>query len=131
MRSLVACVCLVASVAYGQPPASNYPSKPLRVVLGFTPGSVIDVMTRLITPKLGEVLGQPVIVENKPGAGSNIGTELVARAPPDGYTLLMGGIVNTINASLVPNLPFDFARDITPVVQIGRASCRERVCLAV
>ena len=92
-----------------------YPNKPLKLVLGFPPGSAADVVARLLAPRLGDNLGQPVVVENRPGAGSNIAGEAVARSPADGYTLLLGSVANAINATLSRNLSFDFARDFAPV----------------
>ena len=121
IRALVALLVIATvtlPVAQGQ---SSYPVKPIRIMLGFTPGSLIDLTTRLITPRLADALGQQVIVENKPGASSNIATEQVIRAPADGYTLLMGGVVNPINTTLYSSLPFDFIRDTAPIVLVGTA----------
>ncbi len=109
---------IAASAAHAQSP---YPVKPIRIVLGFTPGSLIDLTTRMVAPRLSDALGQQVIVENKPGASSNIATEQVIRAPADGYTLLMGGVVNPINTTLYASLPFDFIRDTAPIVLVGTA----------
>jgi tripartite-type tricarboxylate transporter receptor subunit TctC len=92
-----------------------WPSKPIRFVNGFTPGSAADVVARLIAPRLSEGLGQTLLVENRPGAGSNIAAEGVARSAADGYTLLLGSVANTINATLSKNLSFDFSRDFAPV----------------
>ena len=99
--------------------AQSWPSKPLRIVIGFPPGASADVAARLVAAKMSESLGQPILIENKPGAGSNIATEFVVRAPADGYTLLLGTIANTINASLSKNLPFDFGRDLAPVASLA------------
>ncbi len=99
--------------------AQSWPSKPLRLVIGFPPGASADVAARLVAAKMSESLGQAVVIENKPGAGSNIATEFVVRAPADGYTLLLGTIANTINASLSKNLPFDFGRDLAPVTSLA------------
>jgi len=92
-----------------------YPAKPIRVIVGFPPGSGADITARVIGAKAGEALAQQVIVDNRPGAASNIAAELSAKAPPDGYTLFIGTVANTINATLYPKLPFDFARDFAPV----------------
>ena len=94
---------------------SAWPGKPIRFVNGFTPGSAADVVARLIAPRLSEGLGQTLLVENRPGAGSNIAAEGVARSAADGYTLLLGSVANTINATLSKNLSFDFSRDFAPV----------------
>jgi tripartite-type tricarboxylate transporter receptor subunit TctC len=100
--------------------AQTYPSRPVRLVVGFPPGSGIDVVARVITPSLSERLGQPIVVENRPGASSNIATEAVVRAAPDGYTLLWVGPPVAINATLYEKLNFDFLRDIAPVGGINR-----------
>jgi tripartite-type tricarboxylate transporter receptor subunit TctC len=95
--------------------AQAYPSRPVRIIVGFAPGGGADIGARLIAQWLSERLGQPFIIENRPGAGTNIGTEAVVRAPPDGYTLLYIGHSNAINATLYDKLNFDFIRDIAPV----------------
>ena len=98
----------------------NYPSHPVRWVVPYTAGGATDVLSRLICQRLSERLGQPFIVENKPGAGSNIGTQAVINSPADGYTLLLTSTANAINASFDPSLPYDFARDIAPVAGVAR-----------
>jgi len=98
--------------------AESYPSRPVHVVVGFPPGSGPDIVARLLGQKLSERLGQSFIVENRPGAGSNIATETVVRAPADGYTLLFAAASNAINATLYANLTFDFMRDIAPVASV-------------
>jgi tripartite-type tricarboxylate transporter receptor subunit TctC len=95
--------------------AQTYPVKPVRVVVGFPPGSGADITARVICAKVGEPLGQQVLVDNRPGAGSNIAADIVAKAPADGYTLFIGTVANTINATLYSKLPFDFQRDFAPV----------------
>ena len=95
--------------------AQTYPSRPVRWVVGFPAGGAADIVARLLGQWLSDRLGQPVIIENRPGAGSNTGTEVVVRATPDGYTLLAATATNTINAALYKNLNFDFIRDISPV----------------
>lgn len=99
--------------------AQSWPAKPLRLVIGFPPGASADVAARLVAAKMSESLGQAVLIENKPGAGSNIATEFVVRAAADCYTLLLGSIANTINASLSQNLPFDFGRDLAPITSLA------------
>jgi len=100
--------------------AQAYPTRPVRIIVGFPPGGPNDITARLIGQTLSERFGQPLIVENRPGASSNIGTEAVVRAPPDGYTLLMINPPNAINATLYGNLKFNFIRDIAPVASIAR-----------
>ena len=101
--------------------ADNYPSRPVRVIVGFPAGSAPDVVSRLVAQPLSQRIGQPVVTEDRPGAGGTIATETVVRARPDGYTLLLANNANAINAALYPNLNFNFIRDIAPVALIGGA----------
>jgi tripartite-type tricarboxylate transporter receptor subunit TctC len=100
--------------------AEAYPSRPVRLIAGFPPGGVVDVFARLIGQWLSDRLGQPIIIENRAGAGGNLATEAVVKAPPDGYTLLMIGSNNAWNVTLYDNLSFNFIRDIAPVASIYR-----------
>ena len=100
--------------------AQAYPSRPVRWVVGYTPGGGNDIFARLMGQWLQERTGQPFVIENRPGAGSNIATEVVVNAPADGYTLLLANFANASNASLYSNLKFNFMRDITPVAGIVR-----------
>src|SRR5262245_37801224 len=100
--------------------AQAYPSRPVRLIVGFAPGGGADIIARLIGQWLSERLGQQFIIENRPGAGANIGTEAVVRAPADGYTLLMVGGWNAINTTLYDKLSFNFLHDIAPVAGIMR-----------
>jgi tripartite-type tricarboxylate transporter receptor subunit TctC len=100
--------------------AQGYPTRPVRVVVGFTPGSAPDIVARLMGQWLSERLGQQFIIENRPGAGSNIATEAVVRSPADGYTLLLVTGANAINATLYEKLDFNFISDIAPVASISR-----------
>jgi tripartite-type tricarboxylate transporter receptor subunit TctC len=102
--------------------AQAYPSRPVRILVGFAPGQAIDIVTRIIGQWLSERLGQQFIIENRPGAGGNIATEAVVRAPPDGYTLLAIGSNNMINATLYEKLNYNFINDIAPVASIYRVS---------
>jgi tripartite-type tricarboxylate transporter receptor subunit TctC len=98
--------------------AQTYPSRPVRWIVGFAPGCGNDIVARLMGQWLSERLGQSFVIENRPGAGTNIATEVVVNAPPDGYTLLLAGIPNAFNASLFGKLNFNFIRDIAPVAGI-------------
>lgn len=96
-----------------------YPTKPIRLVLPFPPGGGVDVVARIMAPKLSETLGQQVIVDNRGGAAGNIAAEIVVKSPPDGYTLLLGfSTVMTVNKALYPNLTFDPAKDFEPIIQL-------------
>jgi tripartite-type tricarboxylate transporter receptor subunit TctC len=100
--------------------AEDYPSKPVKWVVPYTPGGTTDILARIIAQYLSEHLGQQFIIDNRPGAGNNIGTEVVVNSPADGYTLLLVNPANGINATLYKKLPFDFLRDIAPVAGIMR-----------
>lgn len=102
---------------------SAYPNKPLRLIVPFAAGGPTDVLARVIGQKLGESLGQPVVVESRPGAGGNIASDHVAKASPDGYTLILGTVgTHAINASLYSKLPFDTARDFAPIALVASAT---------
>jgi tripartite-type tricarboxylate transporter receptor subunit TctC len=96
--------------------ADNYPTRPVRIIVGFPPGSATDTDMRLIAAPLGQKLGQEFIVDNRPGAGSNLAAEIVSRAPPDGYTLLAMTVTNAVNATLYQGLSFDIQKDIAPII---------------
>ena len=119
LASAAAVSCLACG-AVSEASAQPYPSRPVRIVVGFPAGSGVDVVARLIGQHLSERIGQPVLIENRPGAGSNIATEAVVRSTPDGYTLLWVGPPVAINATLYDKLNFAFLRDISPVAGINR-----------
>ena len=99
--------------------AQDYPNHPIRIVVPFAPGGSADVFGRFIAQRLQEAMGQNVIIDNRPGAGSVIGTDAVAKSPPDGYTLLLMSNAHTVNESLIPNKPFQLMRDFAPVAPIN------------
>ena len=107
---------ILALIASGGALAQNYPAKPVRVIVPFPPGGGTDIVARTVTPKMAEILGQPFVIENRAGAGGNIGTDAVAKSPADGYTLLVASASTAINTTLVPNLSWAFPRDFAPVV---------------
>src|SRR5262245_26723020 len=111
--------------------AQAYPTRPVRLVVGLAAGGASDIAARLIGQSLSERLGQPFVIENRPGGGSNIATEAVVRAPADGYTLLLVGPPNAINATLYEKLNFNFLRDIAPVASISREPSVMEVSLSV
>jgi tripartite-type tricarboxylate transporter receptor subunit TctC len=100
--------------------ADTFPSHPIRWIVGYPPGGATDITARVIGQYVSEHLGQQVVIDNRPGAGNNIGTELVLKAAPDGYTVLLVNPANAINATLYPKLPFDFLADWTPIAGIAR-----------
>ena len=115
---LAASVALTATSRHAA--AQSYPARPVRIIVGFPAGQGIDIQTRLVAQRLSERLGQQFVVDNHPGAGGNIATEIVVRAPADGYTLLAIGSNNCINSSLYEKLNFDFIRDIAPIASVSR-----------
>jgi tripartite-type tricarboxylate transporter receptor subunit TctC len=120
MRTIVRAAAAAAlAVVAGAAIAQSYPAKPVRIVVPFAPGGTSDVLARLLAPKLQEGLGQPFIVENKPGASGNIGADLVAKSPPDGLNLVLMDVGNlVISPSVLPNVPFDIVKDFAPVTII-------------
>ena len=102
--------------------ALDYPTRPVHLIVGFPPGGGADIIARLIGQSLSDRIGQPIVIENRPGAGTNLAVEAVVRAPPDGYTLLQVVAANASNATLYQNLSFDFVRDIKPVASFSRGA---------
>lgn len=115
LRSLAAVLLLAATLAQAQ----NYPAKSVRIVVPFAAGGPADNYARFIGQRLGDALGQPFVIDNRPGAGSIIGTDLVAKAPADGYTLLMMSNTHTVNETLIPTKPFVLMRDFVPVAPVN------------
>lgn len=121
-RSLmIALAWCVVPAAWGQGAAAGYPSKPVRLVVGFPPGGPVDILSRVLAKSLGDHLGQTVVIDNRAGANGIVGTDFVAKSTPDGYTLLMGASTMAIQATLVPKLPFDTVRDLTPIAGVALA----------
>src|SRR5918999_2645597 len=116
MRKIL--VCLLTLLALGTAQA-QYPAKPVHLVVAFPPGGSTDITARLIAPKLSKKWGQPVVVENKPGAGANIGTEYVAKSAPDGHTLLLATTAIAISPSTFASLQYDAIRDFAPVTMVS------------
>ena len=110
---------LAAPVALAQ---SDYPNRPVRLIVGFIPGSAADITARVLGQRMGQILGQQFIVEAKPGAGSSLAAEFVARAPKDGYTLFIASSANITNQAINPELPFDMIKDFTPIALINTAA---------
>jgi len=107
----------VPGLAFAQ---GAWPNKPVRVVVPFAPGGTTDILARALAPELGKAFGQTFVIDNKPGAGGNLGSDIVAKSPPDGYTLLMGTVgTHAINASLYPKMPFDPVKDFVPIVLVA------------
>jgi len=118
---LAASAIAVTSAALARPAlAQSYPNRPIKLIVGFPPGGQVDIIARVTAQWLSQQLGQSVVVENRPGAGGSLGAEAVVNAPPDGYTLFFAAASNTVNASLMKNLSYDFVRDIAPVAPINR-----------
>jgi tripartite-type tricarboxylate transporter receptor subunit TctC len=122
MRRIVSAFLMAAATGLWLVPAAaaEYPTRPVSLIVAFTPGGPSDVLARIVGKKIGELLGQPIVIENKPGAGGNIAAELVARAAPDGYTLLMGNnSILATNASLYKKVGYDAEKDFAPISLIG------------
>jgi len=119
--ALLAATCsLLAGPAHSQAPAADFPNKPIRMIVTFPPGGSADAVVRMLVPRLNDKLGQAVVVDNRPGAGGNVGLSAVAKAPGDGYTLGVGAAgALSANVSLYPNMPFDPLKDFRPVAMLA------------
>ncbi len=118
LRKVTATLLLAVGIA-GTAAAQDYPTKPIRLVVPYAPGGATDILARQLSPKLGEQLGQPITIDNRAGAGGGIGTAIVAKAAPDGYTILFGNVgPNAIFASLYPSLPYDPEKDFAPICNV-------------
>src|SRR3954468_19910512 len=112
-----ACAALVSTKTPAQSGAPRFPDKPIRFIVPFPPGGGNDILARVLAPKMAESLGQPVVIDNRPGAGGNIGTDLAAKAAPDGYTIVIASNQVTMNPALNAKLPFDIEKDFAPIAQ--------------
>lgn len=119
MNRIIACGLLFAVALAAMPAYSQYPARAVRMIIPFPPGGGTDTMARSIAPKLSEYLGQQVVLENRGGAGANIGAEVAAKSPPDGYTIMLATITNAIGATLYTKLNYDLARDFATITQLA------------
>ena len=124
-QKYINCFLLAAALTPGmaafEAGAQSYPVRPVRLIIPFSPGGAADVPARILTQRMSEVLGQQVVIENRPGAGSTIGADVAAKAPPDGYTLFMISNTHFVSAALYKTLPYDSLNDFAPVTQITSA----------
>jgi tripartite-type tricarboxylate transporter receptor subunit TctC len=118
-RTIIRCFVAALAGAAGPGFAQDFPTKPVRVVVSFTPGSATDIVGRIVTAKLAEYWGQPVVVENRSGAGGAIGSAAVAKAAPDGYTLLINSSAHTVNPAIYATLPYDTVKDFTDIAALA------------
>jgi tripartite-type tricarboxylate transporter receptor subunit TctC len=119
MKRIVTWIGLIAFALIAIPAYSQYPARPIRLVIPFPPGGGTDTMARAIAPKMSELLGQQVVPENRGGAGANIGAEIAAKSPPDGYTIMLATITNAIGATLYTRLNYDLVRDFSTITQLA------------
>lgn len=117
-RTCVAVACILGAFAFESVNAQSYPNQPVRIVVPFAAGGAVDTVARVVGQKMSESIGQPVVIENKPGAGGNLAADTVARAAPDGYTILLTTNGHAISPSLYRTLPFDVMKDFIPVTQL-------------
>jgi tripartite-type tricarboxylate transporter receptor subunit TctC len=118
-RRVVQAMALGLAVAGSSAMAQSWPARPISLIVPFAAGGTTDVLARALADKLSQSLGQPVVVESKPGAGATIGADFVAKAKPDGYTLLMGAVHHTIASSVYKKLPYDFSKDLAPITTVA------------
>ncbi len=119
LRHLTVAAFLLTPAVHSQ--AQQYPNKPIRIIVPFVPGGATDILARLVAARFHAAWGQPALVENRAGAGGNIGAELVAKAPPDGYTLVMNSASATVNVTLYPKIAYDLRRDLAPITIVASA----------
>ena len=119
-RALALAGLLALGISSGTAAADAYPSKPVKILVGYSAGGAVDAIARSVGQRLSIILGQPVIVENKPGGGSAIAVKALIASPPDGYTLMLAANALAVNPSLFQPAPYDLERDLTPVASVGR-----------
>jgi tripartite-type tricarboxylate transporter receptor subunit TctC len=118
MKSVIAIILCAALPAFAQPAATPYPSKPVKLIVPFPPGGAVDYYARAVQPRLAESLGQPILIENRAGAGGMVGADVVAKSPPDGYTLLVGNIAAlATNVGIYSKMTYDPVKDLTPILR--------------
>jgi len=121
-RTIPVVIALSAMLAQAGPALAQYPVRTVRLIVPFAAGSVNDLVARVVAPPMAEALGQPVVIDDRPGAGGNLGAELAAKAPPDGYTLMLGNISQAISVTLYDKLNYDFLKDFAPISQLAAGS---------
>ena len=121
-RTIALALALAAQLGLPSAQAEDYPARPVRIIVGFIPGSSADITARVLGQRMGQILGQQFVTESKPGAGSSLAAEFVARASKDGYTLFLGSSANITNAAINPNLAFDLAKDFAPIALVTTAA---------
>src|SRR6478672_7101499 len=119
--ALACSLSLIAATTPANSADTNYPTRPIRVIVPYSPGGSSDAVARIVGQKLGETLGQQFVIDNRPGAAGSLGREIVAKAAPDGYTLLVGDSPHTINVHVLRHVPYDPIRDFTPITLIATA----------
>src|SRR6267378_1053947 len=121
MKNMIGIAAMALAAAASQASAQGYPSKPVHVIISFTPGSSTDIVGRIVSQKLSEIWGQPVLAENRAGAGGSIGSNVVAKAAPDGYTLLINSNAHTVNPAIYAKLPYDTLKDFVEIATLAGA----------
>jgi len=119
MKNMIGIAAMALAAAASQASAQGYPSKPVHVIISFTPGSSTDIVGRIVSQKLSEIWGQPVLAENRAGAGGSIGSNVVAKAAPDGYTLLVDSNAHTVTPSIYAKLPYDTLKDFIDIAPLS------------
>src|SRR6266853_61956 len=119
MKNMIGIAAMALSAAASQASAQGYPSKPVHVIISFTPGSSTDIVGRIVMQRVSEIWGQPAVLENRSGAGGSIGSNVVAKAAPDGYTLLINSNAHSVNPAIYAKLPYDTLKDFTEITPLA------------